>query len=201
MARGHGLGIAVLAALVGATQAVAEPAASRIVDRTVVCQMPGVGSPDPIRFMTFSALKGDPAIMFASNGPDFETRVSVNTGPTGRLATGSVALNRRDCTGSKLRVPLAAGGLRGGPSTRSRQSFSCDVPTKVLMRIRAAFKRPTAFSRDRETPWLSRARGRIATAQLAITALRGRKPIAFASVNGATGKAQIFIAPSRCRPS
>ena len=178
-----------------------EPAASRIVDRTVICQMPGIGSPDPIRVMTFSALSEDSAIMFASNGPDFETRVSVNTGPTGRLATGSVALNRRDCTASKLDVPLAARGLRGGPSNPSRQSFSCDVPAQVVMRIRAEFRRPTTFTRDRETPWLRRARGRIATAQLAIATLRGRKPIAFASVDGATGKARIFVAPARCTSS
>lgn len=201
MARRHGLGIAVLAALVGATQATAEPAASRIVDRTVVCQMPGIGSPDPIRFMTFSAMSEDPPIMFAGNGPDFETRISVNTGPTGRLSTGSVAVNRRDCTSTKLHVPLAAAGLRGGRSTPSRQSFSCDVPVQVLMRVRAVFRRPTTFSRDRETPWLRRARGRIATAQLAIATLRRRKPIAFASVDGTTGKARIFVAPTRCTSS
>lgn len=173
------------------------PAASRIVDRTVVCQMPGIGSPDPIRFMTFSALSEDPPIMFAGNGPDIETRISVNTGPTGRLSTGSVALNRRDCTGTNAHVPLAARGLRGGPSTNARKSFECNVPTKVLMRVKARFKRPTAFSRDRETPFVIRARGRITTGSLAIASLQG-KPLAFASVNGATGKAQIFVAPSRC---
>ncbi len=73
--------------------------------------------------------------------------------------------------------------------------------SEVLMRIRAEFRRPTTFTRDRETPWLRRARGRIATAQLAITTLRGRKPIAFASVDGATGKARIFVAPARCTSS
>lgn len=202
MSRRLGLGLALVMVVVGQTTAGfasrSQPAASRIVDRTVVCQMPVIGYPDGIRFMTFSALYGVPADMFASNGPNFELRVSVTTGPTGRQPTGSVALNRRDCTDTSLRVPLSARGLTGGPSTRFRHSFTCDVPTKVLMRVRAAFKRPTAFSRDRETPWITRARGEIATGSLAVASLQG-KPLAFASVDGATGKAQIFVAPSRCK--
>jgi hypothetical protein len=191
----------VLAAVVQGTAGLAShsgPVASRIVDRTVVCQMPRIGYPDGTRFMTVSALYGMPPLMFASNGPRFELRVAVSTGPTGRDATGSVALNRRDCADTSLRVPLSARGLRGGPSTRLHRSFTCSVPTKVLMRVRADFKRPTAFSRDRETPWIIRARGQITTSSLAIASLRDRKPFAFASVDGASGKARIFVAPSRC---
>jgi hypothetical protein len=190
----------VLAAVVQETAGLAshsESVASRLIDRTVVCQMPRIGYPDGPRFMTVSALYGIPPLMFASNGPRFELRVAV-TAPTGRDATGSVALNRRDCADTSLRVPLSARGLRGGPSTQLRHSFTCDVPTKVLMRVRADFKRPTAFSRDRETPWMIRARGQITTSSLAIASLQDRKPFAFASVDGASGKARIFVAPSRC---
>jgi hypothetical protein len=68
------------------------------------------------------------------------------------------------------------------------------------MRVRANFKRPTGFARDqRFTPSLIFAKGPIATGYLAIATANGRKPLAFASVNDASGKARLFVAPSRCR--
>ena len=67
------------------------------------------------------------------------------------------------------------------------------------MRVRANFKRPTGFARDpRYTASLIFAKGQIARGYLAVTTLRGRKPIAFASVNDATGTARLFVAPSDC---
>ena len=138
--------------------------------------------------------------MGASNGPSFQLRASVSTGPYGRQATGSVVLNQEECAETTLRVPLSARGLRGGPAEPRPISYQCDVPTKVLLRVRADFKRPTGFSRDPlSSPSLIFAKGQIATAYLAITTLRGRKPLVFASVNDTTGKARLFVAPSRCR--
>jgi hypothetical protein len=80
-------------------------------------------------------------------------------------------------------------------------SYQCDVPTRVLIRVRADFKRPTGFSRDPLSPSLIFARGQIATGYLAIATLRGRKPLAFASVNDATGRARLLVAPSDCSPT
>jgi hypothetical protein len=42
------------------------------------------------------------------------------------------------------------------------------------------------------------ANGRIDAVYLAVATLPGRKPLAFASVNDATGKARIFVARSGC---
>jgi hypothetical protein len=193
---------AVIAAVVQGTAGLASysgQVASRIVDRTVVCQMPRIGYPDGPRFMTVSALIERPALMGASNGPNFEVRVSVSTGPAAHDTTGSVAVNERDCIDTSLRVPLSARGLRGGPASRLGGTFKCGVPTRVLMRVRAEFRRPTTWGRDPQTSFLTRARGRIATAYLAVASLRDRKPLAYAEVNGATGKARIFTTPSRCR--
>ena len=68
------------------------------------------------------------------------------------------------------------------------------------MRVRADFKRPNGFARDPGyAASLIFAKGQIATGYLAITTLRGREPVAFASANDATGKARLFVAPSRCR--
>jgi hypothetical protein len=174
-------------------------AASRLVDRTVVCTIPKVGYPDGPRFMTVSALSERPALMGAANGPNFEVRVSVSTGPTARKQTGSVTVNRRDCIDTSVHVPLSARGLRGGPASRLGSSFKCDVPTRVLMRVRATFKRPTTWRPEPQPSFLTRASGQIATGYLAVASLRDRKPLAYAEVNGATGMARIYTLPSRCR--
>jgi hypothetical protein len=127
-------------------------------------------------------------------------RASVSTGPHGRQVSGSVVLNQEQCAPTTLRIPLSARGLRGGPAEPRPIPYQCDVPTKVLMRVRADFKRPTGFARDPlSSPALIFAKGPIATAYLAITTLRGRKPVAFASVNDTTGKARLFVDPTRCR--
>jgi hypothetical protein len=202
--------LAGLAAAIGALLAVSvgsgAESATRIIDRTVVCQMPGEGFPDSTRFMSVAASPrhrrtNSPPQMGASNGPSFEVRVSVRTGPGGRQATGSVVLNREQCSPTTLRVPFSTRGLRGGSTTRfADNSYRCDVPAQVLMRVRAEFKRPTGFARDPAfTASLIFAKGQIATGYFAVTTLRGRKPLAFASVNDTTGKARLFVASSRCR--
>jgi hypothetical protein len=192
---------AVAAALVQGAAGLAShsgSAATRLIDRTVVCQMPRIGYPDGPQFMTVGALSERPALMGASNGPNFEVRVSLSTGPTAREPTGSVAVNRRDCIDTSVRVPLSAKGLRGGPASRLGSSFRCDVPTRVLMRVHATFRRPTTWRRDPQTSFLTRARGQITTGYLTVAAIRDRKPLAYAEVNGATGKARILTLPSRC---
>jgi hypothetical protein len=66
--------------------------------------------------------------------------------------------------------------------------------------VRANFKRATGFARDPGfAPSLTLAKGPIVTGYLAVTTLRGRKPLAFGSVNAASGKARLFVASSRCR--
>jgi hypothetical protein len=186
--------LVVFGALVGAPVAGSTESATRVIDHTAVCQMPGVGFPDATRFMTVSAVARPPWIS-VTNGPEYEVRVSMRTGPGGRKPTGSLALHRTQCAPAIQRVRLSARGLRrAGPSER------CDAPSTVLVRVRATFTRPTGFARDPLTPSVVSARGTIATGYLAVATLRERKPLAFASVNDASGKARLFVEPSRCRP-
>jgi hypothetical protein len=185
--------------LLGVPIASGAESATRVIDHTAVCQMPGVGYPDATRFMTVSALTRPPWII-VSNGPNYETRVSMRTGPGGRKPTGSLTLHRTQCAPATLRVRFSTKGLRGGGATRLGRSHQCDVPSAVLIRVRATFTRPTGFSRDPLTPSVVRARGMIATGYLAVTTVRGSRPLAFASVNNARGSAHLFVAPSRCRP-
>jgi hypothetical protein len=171
--------------------------ASRIIDRTSVCQMPGEGFPDATRFMSVSAQPGPPWIS-VTNGPSFELRASVRTRAGGRKTTGSVSLSRTECTPTRVRVPLSTSGLREGRAAPGR-SYRCDVPSIVLIRVRATFIRPTGFSRDPLSPSVVRARGRVATGYLSVTLPGGRRPLAFASVNDGSGGARLLVAPSRCR--
>ena len=181
--------------------------ASRIIDRTVVCRTVGVGYPDAVRFMNVSAepfqhLGGAPAapwLSISNAGPGGESGVGagIRTGPWGNDASGFVSLSRTRCKTTSVRVPLSSAGLRGGPTQPFGDNYRCDLPATVLIRVRADFKRPTALRRDSRSVLI--ARGRITTGYLAVTTQRGRKSIVFASAHDASGKARLFVAPSRCR--
>lgn len=180
--------------------------ATRIVDRTVVCRTGGTGFPDPIRFMTATASPrnqglGLPPILSAHNGPSGEAGVSafVQTGPAPGHATGSVSWSRTRCTTTKLRLALLGRGLRGVSTEPDGESYDCDVPARILIRVRAVFTRPTRLTGDPRSPWLSVGRGTVATGYLAAATLPRRKPLSFSAASYITGKAQLFVSPSLCR--
>lgn len=186
----------------------AAEAASRILDRTVVCRMTGTGFPDPIRSISVGASARSkgldlPPLVSARNGPSGEAGVSagLQTGPGPTHRTGYVLLSRTGCRSTKLRVPLSSRGLLGGSTEAERKSYSCDAPASVLIRVRAVFTRPTRFAPDPRSPWQSVARGKIATGFLAVATMPARKPIFFASATHAAGTAEAFVAPSRCTPT
>ena len=196
------IGVAGAALAVGAVFAVpvgnGAELASRIIDRTLVCPIGGVGYPDPARFIGVHAMPrlGDnspSAGVYNAPGAADGMVVSLDTGPDFGRGTGSVRL--QGCTPSSVRVRLSSRGLRGGSSALGDR-YQCEVPARVLIRLRAVFQRPVTLRREQGS---LTARGRIATGSLAVTTLAGRKPIFFASVNDATGKAQIFVARSGCR--
>jgi hypothetical protein len=169
--------------------------ASRIIDRTLVCRMTGVGYPDPARFLD---LQASPRL--GDSSPDAgvyglpDVSASFKTGPDFGHGTGSAAF--RGCTSSPVRLRPSSRDLSGGPTSLGAR-YTCEVPARVLIRLRAVFRRPVILRRREETLF---ATGRIATAYLAVATLPGRKPLAFVSVNDATGKARIFVARSTCVP-
>jgi hypothetical protein len=205
--------VAAAAAALGAVGVVADGTAqaSRIIDRTVVCRMTGIGYPDSLRYMTVSATPYDAGYnrsptIGASNGsfgyPG--AGVGLRTGPAGReneTPTGELGMTRTQtgrCAKTRLRIPLSSRGLEGGPTGPDRKWYRCDVPAKVVIRVRAVFKRPTFFRVNPRFPDTEEAKGDIETARVAVVTLRGRRPVAFLSAHHATGSARIFVAPSRC---
>jgi hypothetical protein len=209
MARTCVAGAAVaIGALFAVPLGIGAESASRIIDRTVVCRTVGVGYPDAVRFMNVSAepfqhLGGSPTgpwLSVSNSGSgDPGVGASIRTGPWGNDASGYVSLSRTRCTRTKTRVPLSSRGLRGGPTQPFGDNYRCDLPVRVLIRIRADFKRPTALRPDSRSPSVLIARGQITTGYLAVVTERGRKPIVFASAHDASGNARLFVAPSRCQ--
>jgi hypothetical protein len=197
----------VLAGLAAVPVANGAESASRIVDRTFVCPMVGVGHPDSVRALTVVARSFDvfyeyPPSLGAFNGQGQEPSVAVSarTGPRpGPVQeTGGVWVPRTDCQATRDRIRFSSKGL--APAARDRELYRCDVPAKVVIRIRAVFTRPTVFTRDLRAPSSSVAKGQISTAWLAAATARGRKPLAFATVDDSTGKAKMFVSSS-CAPA
>jgi hypothetical protein len=188
----------------------AAPSASRVIDRTVVCQMPGEGFPDVTRFITVSAAERPPAVSVA-NGPSFDLRAAVRTRASGRDTTGAASLNRDACVVTTKRVTISARGLTaapvrfvrvGGRRTALPRSYRCDVPTEVLIRVRARFTRPTGWTlRPRHPtipgPAIIEAKGTAETGSLMVTTRAGA-PVAYATVNDVQNKAALFVKRSRC---
>jgi hypothetical protein len=212
MPRARVAAAAAIAAVAVVPDGTAAPEASRIIDRTLVCRMTGIGYPDSLRYMTVSASPYDAAYktsptIGASNGsfgyPG--AGVGLRTGPAGReneTPTGSLGMTRTQtgrCAKTRIRIPLSSRGLEGRPTGPNRKWYRCDVPAKVVIRVRAVFKRPTFFRVDPRFPDSEEANGDIEIAHIAVMTLRGRKPVAFISAHHATGSARIFVAPSRCQ--
>lgn len=191
--------------------------ASPVIDRTIVCRMAGQGFPDVVRFIGASARPYDlandvsPQAGVGNNAGHggSSVGVGVETGPVGggisRTTTGELSLTRitgTRCAKTKLRIPLSSAGLKGGLTDQTGDYIRCDVPAKVVFRVRAVFKqRPTAFGIHPRAHDMERARGNMHAAYIAVATLPGRKPIVFLSVHDATGKARIFGDPSRCARS
>jgi hypothetical protein len=185
----------------------------RIIDRTLVCRMSGIGYPDAVRFMHVGANQYQPAtdsspsINVGNGTPAVPgASASVRTGSAGdgsQTTTGELALTRaatKQCATTRLRIPLSSRRLRAAPSDRFSTDYRCDVPARVLIRVRAVFKRPTVFSVNPRYPDVEAAKGGIINGYIAVATLQARKALVFASVNDASRKARLFVARSECFP-
>jgi hypothetical protein len=211
MVRVSAVGLSMVALSTASVGSAAE-SASRIIDRTVVCKTTGTGFPDAVRLITASATPRLPdtnAFPTAGVTNGDETggplvgagvrtgRAAIGTGST----TGEVRISDESagrCTQTRIRVPLASKGLRGGPAGEVGDAYKCNVPAKVVIRVRAVFRRPTSFRPDARFNQVV-ARGDIRVGYLVVATLRGRRPLAFISLHDASGTARIFAAPGCAR--
>lgn len=127
--------------------------ASRIIDRTFVCKTVGTGYPDPVRYMDVPAAprlgSNAPNLGVFNGPPPTGVRASVWTGSGFGSPTGHLLVSRPRCGTITVRVRLASGGMRGG-QTELGERYKCDLPARVVIRVRALFKRPVTLARGRE---------------------------------------------------
>lgn len=187
-------------ALSTAQAATDAPPPSRIVDRTLLCRMTGVGYPDPVRILDAGASTQDPASLLpaslaVSNGAAGSgTGFVVVTGIKEQRYKSYVSWSRTTCTPSRLRVPLSRKSLSGGPIEFGRH-FDCEVPPQIVIRVRGIFKEPVRLIRQGEEA----ARGELVYGYLAVATVPARTPVVFASLGGTTQRAQLFVSRSRCQ--
>lgn len=186
------LGVALIvgAALAGAVGAEAAP--SRVIDRTLVCE---VSERAGVRVLELSAqlggfqqthpvelekLRTAPASVSLSTGFGFTSEKTELVGAAaGQGDAGSVSIGR-SCTPVSRKVPLTGRGLEGGAASRVETRYECVTPARILVRVRAVFAAPRTLRRDPRTGSLS-AQGTVRESYVAARTLRGR-PLVFASM-------------------
>ena len=191
---------AAVAALVAAPAGGGTEALSRIVDGTVECKLPpGGGYPDPAPvYVNVNAIPrlGDwPPIVNVYDDPSGNVGWSAGfqTSRTPQHPRGGVWINRSECGRSRRRVPLTTAGLRGGLTSLGAR-HRCEVPARVLVRVRVEFTRPVAL---RPVGEQFAARGTIVRGTVAVRILRGA-PLFLGSAEHRGGTARSFVAPGRC---
>jgi hypothetical protein len=191
--------LVVVVLLAAAGAALGAGSQTRVLDRTYLCNVPGVGVPDAVRYVTVGAFprrggRYSPSVLaFQGSGTPDGWNVDARTEAMLGVAPG-VVLNRTGCEATRTRVALSPGRLPGG-RTRLGERWVCDVPAKALVRFRAVFRRPTSF---RPESGLLIARGRMVEVSLVVANTR-RRPVAFGSAIDATGAARLFVDRVRCR--
>ena len=191
--------VGIVVVLVAAGVAGGGGSASRIVERTLVCNVPGQDAfPDPIRFVSASAVPERKSFSASISAFTLEGRdeadfaAGLTTGPVPRSPTGYVTWSRApQCSRSSRTIPLASAGLES-LSTQSAKIVKCGAPAKVLIHLRAVFTMPVTIGLDPRTNQVI-AKGNIANGQLVVATLKGKR-LAYASADGATGKVKLFAA-------
>lgn len=206
------LALALLLAAIALPSALAEPGASRIVDRTLLCSTSQSGGIYEVEARSYSGTResrtrwvrlpfavastGETAsaaevlqnsLAWISAGrPHSETLLGEYFVPAKAVLYGTFAVNRRICRTVSTRVPLARTGLTGGQAGQLGEIFDCDVPRRVLVRVRAVFESPTTLKGHdifllTTTP--------VQEARLAVRTQSG-KPLAYATV-AASGRSTL----------
>ena len=170
-----------------------------VIDRTMVCTTAlSGGAPDTIRTVRVSVSSES-----GSGRQQFDPNFSVHTGHVqlvsvytqeGPSVFPNVTVHRHRCTRAKARLPL----LREERSAQAIDFYSTckvlDAPSRIVVRLRAVFERPTIWRVYRRDSL--QARGKAVEALVAVRTHPARKPIASASF-GRDGSAR-FFRPPRC---
>lgn len=200
-----------LAALVaGSAQAASRSEASFVLDRTYSCaivlhggiyQLESRAHPGArigrswtklayagLRAGVFSGGTGNLLAWISAGKPAQGTTVDQEFWTFDVNTFGTIGISGRVCNPTKASIPLSAAGLRGGGAAPLGSELKCDVPRRVLVRIRAVLaSRASLHGREFESVHVP--------AQEATLAARtpAGKPLSYATVSQ-SGKASLFTA-------
>ncbi|MGH3134135.1 MAG: hypothetical protein ACRDNY_10435 [Gaiellaceae bacterium] len=194
----------------------AQPSASRIVDRTLLCatgfnggvrevearahrgiRLAGTRSWKQLPFAVVASGGGaranwflDDSLAFITAGrPTAATTLDTEWRASPALASGTLALNTRVCRAVRTPVPFESRKLRGGLAGVFGEELDCTVPGRVLVRVRALLRSPAAL---RELHSFLRTGVPVQEARLAVRTQAG-KPLLYAEVFQ-SGKARLYTA-------
>lgn len=194
----------------------ADPAASRVIDRTFVC---GVKVRAGARILTARAWSGfrDPAqpsrwlfLPFVQVADvDFRAFASTWAGapaPPGRYGERPIShwllADPAPCNPTTMSVRMSASGLDGGVASQLQYSdeYGCSAPERVLVRVRAVFRSPVTLAVRRlgtSRYFASSAGVPVESATTVVATPKGQR-LVYASVAEA-GRATLFTARG-CAP-
>ena len=174
----------------GVASASPAPTQSTVIDRAVLCSTGLEGGLRSLSLQASSARREGAGYVWATT----------NVQPTGRLATVArwgLELSPF-CRPSRTTVSLSARGLEGAAASRFDDEWDCEVPSRVVLRVRASFRGRASLRRG--APWrfpLLFAHRPVSEGTLAVRA-PGGPLIAVARVLR-RGTVQVFVS-DRCFP-
>ncbi|CAN5181547.1 hypothetical protein BH09ACT13_BH09ACT13_03570 [soil metagenome] len=188
--------------------AAAQPAASRVIDRTYSCSVEARAS---VREVQVQANAGVRWIEDRSQWKRLAGAfVSDSVTGLGYVSAGNPLAPENGFrfppqrlgipAGSKCRaaarIPLSRAGLTGGPASQLGEAYDCVAGSRVLVRVRGVFRAPTSLKLKRYSGGVTAlaAAGTVTQGYVAVRSGDG-KPLAYADVL-ASGKASLFTARS-----
>lgn len=170
----------------------ADPAASRVIDRTFLCETGYLGGIYQVEidagYFTREGSRRDEA----------SASVRSNLVPDFALAWANareILVNRNRCASTSLKLASSSKGLRGGVVGQLGTKFRCETPRRALVRIRGVFQSPTTLrATTANTIRALRAVGDVKEAAIAIGTQTGR-PIAYMNLSN-TSKAHLYTSRS-----
>ena len=199
----YGLPPAVVAALAVAVAASgAHAQKSRILDRTLLCEVELSGGIHELNVYGQSGvrLKGSrskwkelPSAHFANGDISAAGIAGVAAGrsdSTMQVASG-LWYDAKRCKRTSARVALGPKGLGGGQAGPFQERFECPSPKQVVIRLRAEFSRPADFDFSSRFSQYHAGGPPLERASLGATTTSGR-PLAYVDVNE-SGRARLFF--------
>ena len=186
-----------------ASSASASPAATRVVDRTLLCRVGYSGgarllllsaqsaarSGDKLEWLAHATVSTPGNPLSRQNAEPTLAGVTAGWPPPPPFTSGGLGYDNTRCGPSRAKVPFSSKGLMGGVANAFGEDLRCIVGKSVLVRVRASFTEPVVEEPNKAGDFVS-ALGRMTTGQIAVRTLTGR-PLVYADVADG-GRARLF---------